>query len=160
MSEKRKSSAEIQKQLDAAIAEADNLRKEIEAAEANLKAMNERIIVLNGGFWNRNGGKIGYLRMQLSAAKLYEQHEKSPVVHFAGTHYDDREYIVAKVTSKRISISHRRSESLTQFNLDGSSVSSYRRQIDIRKTFGIDADSVPPNFNFMRKESNESSDER
>jgi hypothetical protein len=89
--------------------------------------------------------------MDLAEAKRLEHDEiairiqwesgKSP--YFSPGKY----YVLEKVTAKQISIrlsGHSRSD---RYNLDGSSVSRHgHERIDIRKTFGIDSDSVPPNW--------------
>lgn len=159
MSEPRKTSAELQHELDAKMKEAKDVKKQIVIMEEKLEILKNRIGKLTGGMWNPDGGEINNLTKKIVAAKLWESHSDCPAVVFYNgkpAFSNNNDLVVHKVTAKQIQICYRGKCQTDRFNLDGTSVSTWNeRQIDIRKTFGIDADRVPPNFKFKRKESNE-----
>ncbi len=118
-------------------AKARALQGTIKATEKVLAADNESLKRLVGGY--RESGEIACNRSQVKDLERKIEDKKKPRVVWK----EDREgdYIVDKVTPKRIAVKevgHIRSE---QFNRDGTPVSQYsfrRYVIDLQATFGDD----------------------
>lgn len=149
MNEPQKSSAEIQIELDKAEKRLARVKAEVNKTHDRLQKLVDRQRKLEGGF--SSNGEIGRLKFDLEDALRFEKDATAIVIKWVAGKSDDsfggRPYVLEKVTAKQISIRPAGCGLIDKYRLDGKSVSSWRdQQIDIRATFGIDADSVPPNW--------------
>lgn len=140
---------EIKSDIDAARKRVDDIDKRIGEICLELSALNEERYSLFGCY--RTPGKLGELRRELAKAEQFVEDGRLPTVVWA----TDRPYdcVVDKVTSKRIYVRERgyapdeRFRNHEIYRLDGTPESQWRSGvIDIRNTFGIDADVLPPKW--------------
>lgn len=145
-------SAEIQKELDQKKSRSDELMQLIGRMEDDLQNLKKERDTLTGGAWGRPcDGKIAYLQGELKVA-LREEHDETALrIQWVSGKSPDlsrgRVYVLDKVTAKQISVRISGVRHTDKYNLDGTSFARGRvEEIDIRKTFNIDADEVPPNW--------------
>lgn len=123
------------KNLKVAQAESAELKKEKDKLEARLKEIDQRIIQLHGTHYSR-GGLMDTLKADLDKAELEIKHSTSRPVVWAERNWCNGDYVVEKVTAKRIYVCRFGSTRPDLFNLDGTTVSKGSRdRIDIAKTF-------------------------
>lgn len=138
MSDTPKLSAQIQIELDAAIAEHARLTDTIHRCEQELKIAAELRAKLSRSAHGGPVGLIHTLRSNLAAAKLRESDATLPRVVFVkrGYGFSDGEYVVSRVTPKRIFIRQVGHSDVDQFHRDGAAVRSWiGTAIDIPATF-------------------------
>lgn len=145
----KKSSAECRQELQTLIARHRVVINGIASLEDQLSKLKAEKNDLDGSGWGRGSGMLYHAKQRLADAELREsdgialrivwKDMKSP--------YGDQ-WILEKVTAKQIAIRILGHRSSAKYRLDGTSVGRYgNHRIDIRRTFGIDSDEVPPNWN-------------
>lgn len=153
VTEKRKSVQEIRELLADSEKLADEFRAEKRRLQDRFKFIDSQLAILTGGsLYRPHHGLINRLKENLQTA-IYREKDAAGIkivwVQGYSPYYSkNRFYVLEKVTAKRITIRLSDTQSCDYFHLNGSRFGSWRckEQIDIRATFGIDADSVPPNW--------------
>ena len=117
----REETEERRQCLKALLEDAENLRKELDAIE---------------GRWC-NRGKLYALDLKIAVAQLKCEDANKPTVVFDSKDFwhRDKDYVVRKVTEKRIYIALRGDLHTSMFEIHGKAVSG-NTQIDIEQTFG------------------------
>ena len=117
--------------------EARIIKSRLTEMEAETKQLKERLNDLEG-FWSRPG-LIKIAKDKLEQAKRLDEDSRRRKVVWVGNERD-ADYIVDKITPKRIYVRKRGAEASCFYNIDGSSLSSFGRTIDITATFpeGLD----------------------
>lgn len=117
----REETEERRQYLKALLEDAENLRKELDTIE---------------GRWC-NRGKLYALDQKIAVAQLKCEDAKKPTVVFDSKDFwhRDKDYVVRKVTEKRIYIALRGDLHTSMFEIHGKAVSGNSR-IDIEQTFG------------------------
>jgi hypothetical protein len=114
--------SEIRSDYRATLSRANTVSKLIAQAESDLVVLKDEWRELQGGPWDRSDGKVTRLKTELAYATLREEDEKAtPVVwcRLPGRMPKSADWIVDKVTPKRIYIRRRGSKLLTQYKRDG-----------------------------------------
>jgi hypothetical protein len=133
MSDKR-SSVEIRQELEDSRAKLESLEGERDRIEKRLKEIKPEIERLGGGFFGRSDGRITRLEGYLSLALLCEEDAEKPRVVFSKAPSWGSEYVVSRVTPKRIFLRSPGSKREEQYYKDGTAVSG-SSVIDIAATF-------------------------
>jgi hypothetical protein len=134
MIDDKRSSVEIRQELEDAKSRLKSLEGERERIEKRLAEVKPEIERLGGGFWGRGRGTINKLGDDLSLAMLREQDAEKPRVVFSKAPNWGSEYVVSRVTPKRIFLRSPGSKREEQYYKDGTAVSS-SGVIDIEATF-------------------------
>lgn len=144
----RRSSASIQQEINEKERRSAELEASIRLTEASLVELKKERDSLTGGAWRRPGdGIIARLRLHLEDAKRAEHDETAlRIVWMNNNVPHGAEFVLDKITVKQISVRPAGYQRADKYHLDGTPYSSWQYRIDIRKTFGIDADEVPPNW--------------
>ena len=137
-----KTSAEIKAELDATLQRRDELRKEAKAMEARQAEIIQQLRLIEGGW--RERGAIQVLEADLAAALRMEADAALPAVRWKvppGVRWNQAEpdeYVVSKVTARRIYIRTRGGMDEEIYNRDGTSPKSYvSLVIDVENTEGL-----------------------
>ena len=145
-----KPSDEIRKTLDELLARRKVLSINIDMWKKELAQMQAEYESLAGSSYSRGAsGLIADTQTKLKYALLRESDANATKVvwNFNRTCHPKGLHVVRKVTARRIFVSEIGSDRCDQFNLDGTVTAAWKHsKIDIRATFGIDADSVPPGW--------------
>jgi len=127
--------AVAKKNLKVTSQELSNLRVEHKQLEHRLGEVNARLQQLVGTHYQR-GGLIDTLKQAVAKAELELEHTKARPVHWIERSWCSGDYLVQKVTGKRIYVCVFGSTRAEIFNLDGTTVSrTGRAKIDMTKTF-------------------------
>lgn len=136
-----------QEQLDALLTEVNKLnakaralKASIEATEKVLEADKEALKKLVGSLYT-GSGEIPYKRSQIEELERNIEDGKKPRVVWKEGSLREGNYIIDKVTPKRIAVKQVGHTHCEQFNRDGTPVSRYGygcNEIDLKATFGDD----------------------
>lgn len=147
MTEKRQSVEQIKRKLDKANSRYVEIGSLIEKHEANINDLRKEQRSLRG--WG--SGEIQSLERDLRIAEQFESDDKMLKVVWSRGCYG--QFVVEKVTAKQIvtrkagAVSEGDFTRRHRFHLDGSPFKEWdTAHIDIKATFGIDSDEVPPNW--------------
>lgn len=128
---------DLKTKMKALNAKARALKASIETTEKVLAADKESFKKLVGSY--REDGEISYNRSQIEDLKRIIEDRKKPRVVWKEKSNRSSNYIVDKVTPKRISVKRVGATHCEKFNRDGTPVSSYNRDtIDLKATFRDD----------------------
>lgn len=146
---KRRASEAVKEDLAAAEKRCDELRSLIKQNEELLADQKAELEKLVGSSYMRGSGRIHRLKYELENILQAEADENAIPVVWAEPKYGWKgsvfDGVIDRITAKTIFVRKRGAvNQFERFQLDGTH--SYHTSINIRKTFGIDADSVPPNF--------------
>lgn len=135
IAEAEKSLCSIDNEINSKQAEIDALKEQVNELQSHRNKLFDR-------GYRFESGLIPRLKAKLKQALLEESDETKPRVVWAhrATYCNQGEYIVRKVTPKRITIAQIGHKCTSNFNRDGSVVSSHdKSKIDLAATFGDDA---------------------
>lgn len=150
MSKEHRPIAVIQEELDAANKQLKYISTLADELEEKLADLHNERYKLVGKF--ARGGTIRILEEELRIAKRFVSDSTKPNVVWKHRMYGSSQFIIAKVTEKLIFVRHPGQSHCDRFLRDGSSPSRWSKdQIDIRQTFGINADVLPDDFRFSEK---------
>lgn len=148
MSERR-SVQEVERDIADTKAKITALRVKIVKAEIALREMKDEHRAYYGGFGDN--GKLGELECELKSSRQFEDDAKKLAVFWRGE--SSKDCVIDKVTKKQIfardrgEIDGEWNRVVHRFDLRGNPIAGWpAERIDIRATFGIDADVVPPNY--------------
>jgi len=130
---------QVKSELAAKQIAAQSLKKSIDHYKELMKQWEEEYKGLVGSGWGHSCGEIGHLKAKVANLELKVVHSKKPkVVWIKEPCYKDRDYIVHKVTAKRIYVCLPGYDRHDLYNKDGTSVSTWggASKIDIEATFG------------------------
>jgi len=128
-----RSSVEIRQELEDAKARLESLTKERKQIEDRLAEVKLETSNLDGGPWSRGYGSIQRLECELASTLLREQDAEKPRVVFKKSPWNE-DYIVSRVTPKRIYLRVPGHKYESQYYKDGTAVSG-SGVIDIEATF-------------------------
>lgn len=124
------------KELIDLVQEARIIKSRLAEMEAETSQLRDRLNDLDG-FWSGRG-LITIAKSKLEQAKRLDDDSRRREVVWVGNERAD--YVVDKITPKRIYVRKRGCEVRVFYNIDGSASASFGRTIDIDKTFpeGLD----------------------
>jgi len=116
--------------------ERERLKDELASAEATAKRVRERLREIDGGPFG-GYGDLGHAKIALADAERVERDKTLPRVVWAeGFEPQDGDWVLEKVTPKRIYVRKAGKTATELFSRDGSHISSWQRwKIDVEKTF-------------------------
>ena len=134
---------EAKQRVNNLLEERNRLKDELASAEATAKRVRERLGKIEGSPWDRYGGELARAKSKLADAKRDEADKTLPRVVWQEGHSPRDEYqrhdgdwVLEKVTPKRICIRKAGLGQTELFNRDGTHISRGRKlRIDIEKTF-------------------------
>jgi hypothetical protein len=128
---------EAKQKVNDLLQESNRLKDELASAEATAKRARERLGKIEGSPWDRYSGELARAKSELAAAERDEADKTLPRVVWAeGFEPQDGDWVLEKVTPKRICVRKAGSNETELFNHDGMHISRGRKlRIDIEKTF-------------------------
>lgn len=123
--------------IESARVELRQTQERLRAIADEEKTLKKREQQLGGAFGNSRGD-IFFMEKHLETIDRFIGDQTKPKAHLTeGKRWqsDDEEWIVDKVTPKRIFLRQKGRERVDLYNHDGTPVSSYGRSIDMAKTF-------------------------